>query len=142
MPRCIGLMSGTSLDGVDAAWVETDGVAVQRFGPRLTVPYDDALRADLRALLDRAPKLDAADAGGAAAEQDDGLVAVLLQQAQDHDLHQAAHMQAVGGAVEADIGGDRAGAHGGVQRRFVRALVEEAALLGLTKEIARRDRTG
>jgi len=55
-------MSGTSLDGVDAAWVETDGVAVQRFGPRLTVPYDDALRADLRALLDRAPTLDAADA--------------------------------------------------------------------------------
>ena len=28
MPRTIGLMSGTSLDGVDAAWLETDGVAV------------------------------------------------------------------------------------------------------------------
>jgi anhydro-N-acetylmuramic acid kinase len=55
-------MSGTSLDGVDAGWMETDGVAVQQFGPRLTVPYDDTLRADLRALLDRAPALDAADA--------------------------------------------------------------------------------
>ena len=25
MLRTIGLMSGTSLDGVDAAWLETDG---------------------------------------------------------------------------------------------------------------------
>ncbi|HVY15863.1 MAG TPA: anhydro-N-acetylmuramic acid kinase [Rhodopila sp.] len=55
--RVIGLMSGTSLDGVDAAWVETDGHAIQGFGPTLTVPYDDALRRDLRLLLDIAPGL-------------------------------------------------------------------------------------
>ncbi|MDE2517604.1 MAG: anhydro-N-acetylmuramic acid kinase [Rhodospirillales bacterium] len=55
--RVIGLMSGTSLDGVDAALIETDGVRVGGFGPRLTLAYDDALRADLRALLDRAPAL-------------------------------------------------------------------------------------
>ncbi len=48
----IGLMSGTSLDGVDAAAIETDGVAVQGFGPSLTVAYTPELRADLRRLID------------------------------------------------------------------------------------------
>jgi anhydro-N-acetylmuramic acid kinase len=62
MLRTIGLMSGTSLDGVDAAWVETDGEAVASLGPTLTVPYDDELRARLRDLLDRAPGLDPEDA--------------------------------------------------------------------------------
>ena len=57
MPRTIGLMSGTSLDGVDAAWLDTDGVTVTAFGPTLTVPYDDVLRRDLRTLLDLAPTL-------------------------------------------------------------------------------------
>ncbi len=61
MLRCIGLMSGTSLDGVDAALLETDGVNIGRFGPALTLPYDDVLRGDLRRLLDMAPTLDAAD---------------------------------------------------------------------------------
>ena len=51
-------MSGTSLDGVDAAWVETDGEAIGRIGPTLTLPYDPALRRDLRRLLDLAPTLD------------------------------------------------------------------------------------
>jgi anhydro-N-acetylmuramic acid kinase len=54
MLRTIGMMSGTSLDGVDAAWVETDGERIGRLGPRLTLPYDDALRRDLREILDRA----------------------------------------------------------------------------------------
>jgi anhydro-N-acetylmuramic acid kinase len=63
MPRAIGLMSGTSLDGVDAAWVETDGHGIQAFGPTLTIPYDDTLRRDLRAILDAAPGLAPNDAG-------------------------------------------------------------------------------
>ncbi len=52
--RAIGLMSGTSLDGVDAAWIETDGTRVARTGGAVTLPYDPALRASLRRLLDRA----------------------------------------------------------------------------------------
>ena len=59
--RTIGLMSGTSLDGVDAAWLESDGETISAFGPTLTLPYDDRLRADLRRLLDLAPTLDPAD---------------------------------------------------------------------------------
>jgi anhydro-N-acetylmuramic acid kinase len=61
MLRAIGLMSGTSLDGVDAAWLETDGERIGRIGHCLTLPYDAALRADLRRLLDLAPALSAGD---------------------------------------------------------------------------------
>ena len=61
MLRTIGLMSGTSLDGVDAAWLETDGDRIAAFGPTLTLPYDDRLRTDLRRILNMAPTLDPAD---------------------------------------------------------------------------------
>ena len=54
MLRAIGLMSGTSLDGVDAAWLETDGEHARSLGPSLTLPYDPALRADLRRQIGRA----------------------------------------------------------------------------------------
>ena len=43
--RALGLMSGTSADGIDVAIVMTDGETVQAFGPRHTVPYAPALRA-------------------------------------------------------------------------------------------------
>ena len=61
MLRAVGLMSGTSLDGVDAAWLESDGERIGRIGPTLTLPYDDALRADLRRVLDLAPTLSASE---------------------------------------------------------------------------------
>jgi hypothetical protein len=62
-------------------------------------------------------------------------MAVLLQQPQDHDLHQAADMQAVRRAVEADISADRTGFHQVAKRVPVGALKDEAARRGLGQEI-------
>jgi anhydro-N-acetylmuramic acid kinase len=53
--RAIGLMSGTSMDGVDVAAIETDGERVSWTGPSVTAPYSPALRARLdRAVRDPA----------------------------------------------------------------------------------------
>jgi anhydro-N-acetylmuramic acid kinase len=49
--RVLGLMSGTSLDGVDAAVLETDGEAIAAFGDSAYRPYSEAERAVLRAAL-------------------------------------------------------------------------------------------
>ncbi|WP_375380779.1 anhydro-N-acetylmuramic acid kinase [uncultured Sphingomonas sp.] len=43
--RVLGFMSGTSLDGVDAAILETDGEVVTGFGPALLLAFSDAERA-------------------------------------------------------------------------------------------------
>ena len=67
-----------------------------------------------------------ADLGGAAAHEHDGAVAMLLQPAQQHDLHQAADMQGIRRGVEADIAGDAALAGERVQRLQIGALVEIA----------------
>src|SRR5687768_18153266 len=47
----VGLMSGTSLDGVDVALIETDGEAVVRFGPSGYRPYSERERRLLRDAL-------------------------------------------------------------------------------------------
>jgi len=51
MYHAIGLMSGTSMDGVDAALVETDGGTHVRALSTMTVPYDAPFRARLRKYL-------------------------------------------------------------------------------------------
>ena len=45
----LGTMSGTSLDGVDAAMVLTDGETITEFGPYAYRPYTEAERATIRA---------------------------------------------------------------------------------------------
>lgn len=51
----LGAMSGTSLDGVDAAMVLTDGEVIHAFGPVAFLPYGDGERAVLRDALGRWP---------------------------------------------------------------------------------------
>jgi anhydro-N-acetylmuramic acid kinase len=47
----IGLMSGTSLDGIDAAIISTDGIAVQSVGESHSHSYTPAVREKIRQLL-------------------------------------------------------------------------------------------
>lgn len=49
--RALGLMSGTSLDGIDVALIETDGERVLKRGFAATYPYSDTFRDKLRAGL-------------------------------------------------------------------------------------------
>ena len=55
MLNAIGLMSGTSLDGVDVAWLRTDGERIESFGPTGYRPYSASERDALRAALAVAP---------------------------------------------------------------------------------------
>lgn len=53
--RALGLMSGTSMDGVDAAVLETDGEAILGFGPSAFAAYGAEDRAVLRGGLGKWP---------------------------------------------------------------------------------------
>jgi anhydro-N-acetylmuramic acid kinase len=57
LTRALGAISGTSMDGIDLAIVETDGHERVMFGPAATLPYPAALKAELLAFLAADPSL-------------------------------------------------------------------------------------
>ena len=60
--QALGLMSGTSMDGIDIALLQTDGAAEIVRGPTGFHPYDDGDRALLREAVAEAASLDRRDA--------------------------------------------------------------------------------
>ena len=70
--KAIGLMSGTSLDGVDVALIETDGERILALGPTGYQPYAEEERALLRqALAEGASVADRLDRPGVLAQAGD-----------------------------------------------------------------------
>lgn len=51
----LGVLSGSALDGVDIAFIRTDGIDVYEYGHMMTIPYDDGLRHNIRAVLGLRP---------------------------------------------------------------------------------------
>jgi len=49
----IGLMSGTSMDGIDAALIVTDGSKIIEFGPTKSIEYPDKLKYDLKLIANK-----------------------------------------------------------------------------------------
>src|SRR5579871_6553470 len=59
--KAIGTMSGTSMDGVDVALIETDGERILSLGPSGYRPYSEAERGTLRQALSDAVQMTARD---------------------------------------------------------------------------------
>lgn len=59
----IGLMSGTSMDGIDVAVIDTDGETVKRRGAFASYPYEAGLRKRVQAIAGHKPDMGDALAG-------------------------------------------------------------------------------
>lgn len=92
--RVLGFMSGTSLDGVDAAIIDTDGERIAAFGPTLLRPFTADERAALIAVTQEAVANDAVDRASAACIAAETVI---------HDVHRRTAeelMAADGGAID------------------------------------------
>ena len=114
----LGAMSGTSLDGVDACLVRTDGERVLEVGPGGFRPYTPAERAVLRAALGRWPE--EAGVAEAAAVVEDAHAELLAQfpQAEVVGFHGQTLAHAPGGR-----GTHQAGSGARLAARLGRAMV-------------------
>ena len=92
-------MSGTSLDGVDAAIIETDGDVVTGFGPALLMPFSEAERTLLKTATEATLAADAYDP--AALADADALVVERARQGQARC--QGMHLMMEGGVETSDL---------------------------------------
>ena len=51
MTRAIGVISGTSMDGIDVAWLDGDGETIAEVGPGAAYPYPPQVAARLREVI-------------------------------------------------------------------------------------------
>jgi anhydro-N-acetylmuramic acid kinase len=89
--NAIGLMSGTSMDGIDAALIETDGERILGFGPVSSRPYSAAEQSLLHRATERAAGLTSRDERPAPLDQAEELV-TLAHAAATRELLDANHI--------------------------------------------------
>jgi anhydro-N-acetylmuramic acid kinase len=74
LQTAIGMMSGTSLDGVDAALIRGDGEIITEFGPSIYLAYGPEQRQQIRALLNLVQEKGSAARGNDAVQQVERLI--------------------------------------------------------------------
>lgn len=87
MLKAIGLMSGTSLDGVDVALIDTDGERIGTFGPTSYRAYSDSERDLLRKALADAASVTERDARPGALADAESLVTLAHAEAIENFLN-------------------------------------------------------